>query len=258
MKFGLNLYSIRNLIDTNEKFLQTAKTLKEIGYSYMQCSAGLTYDPVQFKRISEEADMPIVLTHAPLERLLNDTDKLMEEHTLFGCKNIGLGMLPIPMYSDEKECKETIDKLNVAAEKMAQNGFKFFHHNHHYEFIRYGNETLMDYMIKNTPYINFTLDTYWVQYGGVEVCDLLEKLKGRIECVHLKDYKLEKVAERKYEPKFAPIGDGTMNYEKILAKMKDCGAKYFLVEQDNAADLPDTLGLVTRSIEYLNKNWGTK
>ena len=114
----------------------------------------------------------------------------------------------------------------------------------------------MEYMIKNAPYINFTLDTYWVQYGGVEVCDLLDKLKGRIECVHLKDYKIEQVSERKFEPKFAPIGDGTMNFEKIIVKMKACGTKYFLVEQDNAADLPDTLGLVTKSVKYLNENFG--
>ena len=255
MEFGLNLYSIRNLIETEEAFLKTAHKLKEIGYSYMQCSAGLTYDPLLFKRVSEETGMPIVLTHASLDRIINDTEKLMEEHEVFGCKNIGLGVIPIPTYADEKECKETIAKLNVAAEKMAKNGFKFFHHNHHYEFFRYGDEMLIDYMIKNAPYINFTLDTYWVQYGGVEVCDLLDRLQGRIECVHLKDYKLEHVAERKYEPRFAPIGDGTMNFAKIIAKMKDCGTKYFLVEQDNAADLPDTLGQVTRSIEYLKNNF---
>ena len=47
-----------------------------------------------------------------------------------------------------------------------------------------------------------------------------------------------------------------MNFEKIIANMKACGTKYFLVEQDNAADLPDTLGLVTKSVKYLNENFG--
>ena len=73
MEFGLNLYSIRNLIETEEAFLKTAHKLKEIGYSYMQCSAGLTYDPLLFKRVSEETGMPIVLTHASLDRIINDT-----------------------------------------------------------------------------------------------------------------------------------------------------------------------------------------
>ena len=77
MEFGLNLYSIRNLIETEENFLKTAKALKEAGYSFMQCSAGLTYDPAVFKRVSDEAGMPIRLTHSPYDRILNDTEKLM-------------------------------------------------------------------------------------------------------------------------------------------------------------------------------------
>jgi hypothetical protein len=40
--------------------------------------------------------------------------------------------------------------------------------------------------------------------------------------------------------------------------MNESETKYFLVEQDNAADLPNTLGLVSRSIEYLNMNFSNK
>ena len=35
--------------------------------------------------------------------------------------------------------------------------------------------------------LGFTLDTYWVQVGGADTCDWLKKLKGRVECIHLKD-----------------------------------------------------------------------
>ena len=51
MKFGLNLFSIRNLIATEEEFLKTAKKLKEMGYSYMQFS-GAPYDAEKIKRVS--------------------------------------------------------------------------------------------------------------------------------------------------------------------------------------------------------------
>ena len=33
-EIGLNLYSVRNLIQTEEDFLKTAKILKEMGYSF--------------------------------------------------------------------------------------------------------------------------------------------------------------------------------------------------------------------------------
>ena len=57
---GVNLYSIRNLIKTEEEFLETAKKLKEMGYSYMQYSGG-PFEVDRIKRVSEETDMPIVL-----------------------------------------------------------------------------------------------------------------------------------------------------------------------------------------------------
>ena len=108
-------------------------------------------------------------------------------------------------------------------------------------------------MIENAPYINFTADTYWLQYGGVDVLDYLEKLKGRIECVHLKDYTIVDDGDW-FKPQFTSVGDGTINYGKIVPKLKEWGVKYFLVEQDNAATLPDTLAPIERSIKYIKNN----
>ena len=257
MEFGLNLYSIRNKLKTEEEFLDTAIKLKEMGYSFMQFS-GVPYDADMITRVSSASGMPIVLTHVPSDRIINDTEALMDEHSKFGCKNIGLGHMDPKIITDEKLCKETIEKLNIAGEKMKNNGFSFFYHNHQFEFYKYGDETVFDYMIKNAPYINFTLDTYWLQYGGVSIVEYVEKLKDKIKCVHLKDYQI--FAETtdtsvKMIPRFAPVGDGVINFKTIVPKMLDAGTKYFIVEQDNAAILPDTLGQVKRSIDYLKKEF---
>ena len=50
---------------------------------------------------------------------------------------------------------------------------------------------------------------------------------------------------------FAPLGEGTLDFEKIIAKMQTLGVEYYLVEQDNAALLPNTLEQVEKSIKYL-------
>lgn len=255
MKVGLNLYSLRKFVKTEEDFLDTAKKLKAMGYDYAQFSGAPMSAELaeQIARVSKAAELPIYLTHCPLDRVINETEALMEEHAKFGCKNIGIGGLANPTVVDEKLCKETYDKLNLAGEKMAKNGYKFFYHNHHKEFWKYENgETPFDYMIKNTPYINFTVDTYWLQYGGVDVVDFLETLRGRIECVHLKDFKLSYNEETTImTPRFAPVGDGTMNFPKIVAKMKELGVKYYFVEQDDAITYPDPFAQVERSIKYI-------
>ena len=125
MKVGLNLFSIRTLIKTEEQFLETAKKLKKMGYDFIQFS-GTTYDPEMIKRVSTESGLPVVLTHVALDKILNEPEKLVEEHNSFGCKNIGLGGLNNDIMKDDVVWKETLDKLNVSAEKIAKLGSKFF------------------------------------------------------------------------------------------------------------------------------------
>ena len=179
MKFGLNLYSIRNLIQTETDFLETAKKLKEMGYDYLQFS-GAPFDPQVIKRVSMQTGMQICLTHVPLYRILNDTKALMNDHEIFGCKNIGLGSLPQQTVFNEQEFKQRVKELNDVAKLMQDNGFKFFYHHHHFEFFKHDDVTAFDYMIENAPYVNFTADTYWLQYGGVEIVPTLEKLEASI------------------------------------------------------------------------------
>lgn len=255
-EIGLNLYSVRNLISTEEDFLNTAKKLKEMGYSFFQYS-GAAYDPERIKRVTEEVGTPIRLTHMDRDRILNETEKVCEENLYFGNRNIGLGAMSWDIITDEKKCKEYIEKYNKAGEIMQKMGCKFFWHHHNFEFYPHNGQTVMDYVIDNAPYINFTLDTYWLQMGGVNIIEYLEKLKGRIGCVHLKDFKTKFYIDDKEMPRFEPeiesVGYGVMNFQSIIDKMREVGVEHYFVEQDNAADLPDTLHLVERSIQYLKK-----
>ena len=254
MDVGLNIFSVRNLIKTEPDFLKTAILLKEMGYDYMQYSSEY-YDPQIIARVIKQSGLPVYLTHVPLERILNDTDVLMKEHESFSCFNIGLGAIPPKQVFDETEFKRIIEKLNVSAKKMKENGFSFFYHNHHFDFYRHGNMTALQYMADNAPYINFTLDTYWMQFGGVDICNTIKNLCGRICCVHLKDYKLIwDDTEENFKPVFAPVGDGTIDFHKVVTTMREAGTKYFFVEQDDAALLPNTVDLVKRSVDYIKKH----
>lgn len=257
MNFGLNLYSIRNLISNEADFADTAVKLRDMGYSFVQYSGG-PYDPEMIKRVSDAAGLPVVITHVPLDRILDDTDTLMREHASFGCKNIGLGKLPKDMLLNAELYKATVDKLECAAKKMASEGFCFFYHNHLFDLYRIDGKPAIDYMIECAPSIHFILDTYWLQYGGVSIMDYVERMSGRIEYVHLKDYK---VGARKdggnitFTPTFAPVGDGTTNFKALIPKMLEAGTRYFLVEQDDAAKYPDPLVPIKRSIDYLKSNF---
>ncbi len=250
-EIGLNLFSVRNLIETEEDLLATAQKLKDMGYRFFQYS-GATFDPKRIKRMVDEIGTPVRLTHMDRDRLLTETEKVCEENLYFGNTNIGLGAMLPEIINDEKKCKEYIEKYNKSGEIMRKYGCQFYWHHHNFEFIQYNGKTVMDFVIENAPYINFTLDTYWLQLGGMNVIDYLEKLKGRIGCVHLKDYKTIYNTENwKYEPEIESVGYGVMNFQTIINKMREVGVEHYFVEQDNAAQHPDTLGQVERSIRYL-------
>lgn len=260
MKAGINLYSVHKLIKTEEGLLDTAQKLKDMGYISMQYS-GAEFVPDRLKRVSDATGLPFVLTHMPADRIVNDTDKLMEEHAVFGCKNIGLGSIPIKdmvteaNVVDEKICKTKLEELNKVGEYMKKNGYSFFLHNHHYEFMRMDNgERIFDYIVENAPYINFTLDTYWLQHAGVDVLATIKKLKGRIGCVHLKDYKI--VVNTKIDyfdacSAYESVGYGNMDFKTIVPKMKEAGTEHFLVEHDTACSTPDSMATMEKSIRYI-------
>ena len=252
MEFGLNLFSLRTLIGTEQGFDETVGRLKEMGYSFLQYSGG-PYDPDMIERVSKKHGMPVVLTHVPMQRILDEPDALMEEHARFGCKNIGLGAMDIFKITDKDAMQSIVSGLERSAQRMNEKGYKFFYHNHHFEFYKHDGRTVLDYMIENAPHVNFTLDTFWVQYGGASITDTVRRLKGRIECVHLKDYMLvpNKEAFAFFEPKFAPVGDGNIDFKLLIPEMQAAGAEYFIVEQDNACDLEDSMAQVERSIKYL-------
>ena len=253
MKVGLNLFSIKNRIQTEEDFLQTALTIKDYGYSYMQFS-GADMKASQIANVVEKSGLPVYLTHSPYERIVDDLDNLMEEHSSFGCKYIGLGSLPVEGRNNQEECKRIVEKLNRSAIKMGENGFKLFYHHHHFEFYKlFGEKTIFDYMIENAPELNFTVDTYWLQYGGVDVINFIKRLKGRIACVHLKDYMQVPDEKGWATPTFAPVGSGVMDFKSIIPVMKEMGTEYYFVEQDNASKLDDGMEQIKKSVEYLKE-----
>lgn len=249
------MYSVRDQIKTEESLYNTLEKLKNMGISYIQYS-GADFLSERIKKVSNMLDMKVVLTHVSMDRILNDTNALMDEHASFNCYNIGLGAMPQNVIKDKNELYKTIDNLEKAAEIMKKNGFKFFYHNHHMEFLKYDGQTILDYIIENAKHINITLDTYWVQYGGGDIYKTIEKLKDRIECVHLKDYMIHVNDDGKIEPVFAPLGDGNMDFPKICKKMKEANTKYFLIEQDNATSFPCPFEQIGRSVVYAKKYLG--
>ena len=251
MKIGAQLFSLRDYIKTNDDIDATFAKVKAMGYDCVQFS-GAPFEPYALKDIIDKHSLPVRLTHIDAKRLLEETDKVIEDHRIIGCKNIGLGAMPhaFPFTGDLEAVNAFINDYAPVAAKIKDAGFKFFYHNHDFEFRKLENgQTIYDYLIENAPDFNFTLDTYWVQRGGAAILEYIEKLKGRIECVHLKDMQTVKEGGQK----FAPVGVGVINWADVLPAFEKSGAQYAFVEQDDAVTYPDPFGQLKLSADNIKR-----
>lgn len=249
-ELGLQLYSIRGHLDTPEDTRASFKKLHDMGYTLAQ-TAGCPIGCEAFGRIAHEEGIAICGTHCSIDTLLADPQKAMDEHRMLGTTNMGIG----GFFSDtmcRAEIEAFLDKVRRLTDAVCPEGFKFTYHNHSHEFCKYdGDKTMMDILVENLDpdKTSFVLDTYWVQHAGGDVCSWIEKLAGRIDILHLKDMGVN----RDRQPFITEIGNGNMDFDKIIKTAEKTGVKYYVVEQDTCPG--DPFESVKMSSEYIHTHF---
>lgn len=240
MIIGAQLYTVRAYTQNERDFKDTIQCVAQMGYRTVQISGiGSSIRPEKIREICDEAGLKIVLTHdnAGAERILFDTDRLIEEHNILGCDYIGLGGMPEKYRTPEWLYHFALD-FKEPAKKIAASGKLLMYHNHHFEFGKFCAEgapdaapdkRIIEYLMDwfSPEEMGFTLDTYWVQAAGADVCEWIGKLQNRIPCVHLKD--MEMVGR---DAVMAPVMEGNLNFPGIFRQLENSCCKYALVEQD--------------------------
>lgn len=226
---GAQCFTVRDFTQTEKDIRRALKRLAAIGYKTIQVSAFGKIEPKVLREICDENGLSIVLTHTDPNRILYDTEAVIAEHDCLGCDYIGLGAMP-DRYRSPAWIQYFAEDYLPAAQKIAKAGKLMMYHNHAFEWQKLPDgsriiERLAQDFAPNE--LGFTLDTYWVQAAGGDVCQWIETLSGRLPCVHLKD-----MAVISGSPVMAPVGEGNLNFPKILKTLERAGTKYILVEQD--------------------------
>ena len=244
MKLGAQFYSIRDNTQTPEDLYRAFKEIKNIGYEIVQMSAICDIDPTLLKSYSDEFALPITCTHSPYDRIINDTDALINEHKTYGCPTIGLGYMPNEYHGDG--IYKFIDALREPLKKIKAAGLDFAYHNHAFEFESVDGKLIYDILIDELPDLNFIIDTYWVKYAGYDFIEYIKKIgANRIKNVHLKDMKTEPKGD------ICPCGEGVIDFAPLIKLCDEMGIENALIEQDNAPDSGNSIGEMKKSYENL-------
>jgi sugar phosphate isomerase/epimerase len=243
MKIGAQLYTLREMTRTLDGFAEALKRVADIGYTSVQVSATCPFEAEWLKAELAKNGLQCVLTHTPVPRLTGETAKVIAEHDVFGCRCVGLGWWSW----DEAQHmgREDFRRLFEPVMRDLRAGGKLFmYHNHDQEFRHVDGKPILEWLAETYPAeeLGFTLDTFWVQAGGGDPAQWLEKLAGRIPVIHLKDYA--------YGRKMAPVGEGNINFDRVFEKAGSGGTEWMLVEQDDCNG-EDPLDCLRRSYDYL-------
>ena len=234
IKIGVQLFTLRDHIKNYEDTDNTFAYLKnELGVDVIQISAIGDFEAEKQAELVKKYGFDVCVTHKPWDRIINDTDKLIEEHIMMGCDQIGLGCMPDEFRTDLSAVRRFIALANEAGRKMKAKGLTLAYHNHALEFARLEDgRTIMDVLIEETdPEVFFFIpDTYWIHMGGVNEAEYLRKLKGRIKVCHFKDWKVvlgENIGS------ITELGCGNLDFDACYKACIDAGVSYIVYEQDN-------------------------
>ncbi|MDP8245623.1 MAG: sugar phosphate isomerase/epimerase [Candidatus Hinthialibacter antarcticus] len=251
-KIGLILYTLRDFLKTGDDIARTFEKIKKIGYNNVEITSCGAVSNSELAKLLKANELNAVSTHSSFDQMRNDLNKVVDEHKEIGCSHICVGSMPGDMRKDKASYIEFAKQASEVGQNLAEHNMTFGYHNHNFEFHHFdgiaGQEVLRTE--SDPKAFNFEIDTYWIQAGGADPAQWIEKTAGRVPTVHMKDMLMLDGKQV-----FAEVGAGNLNWPAILDAIKKAKPKYVIVEQDQC--YRDHFESITLSIKNM-KSWGLK
>ena len=267
-KIALQVYSVRDQMQ--EDFYGTLKKIKEFGYSGVEFAGLYGNDPVEVKKACEEIGLVPLSAHVPFVDLMEKMDETIDCYKKLGVQYVVIPYLTPEYRPGNAGFQTVIEGAKKIGAALAEAGMVLQYHNHDFEFDKIDGEYALDILYKEVgpELLQTQIDTCWVNVGGENPAEYLKKYAGRTPTVHLKDFAGSKSEnmyaligideDEKKDTKgafeFRPLGKGLQNFPAIVKAGDECGAGWYIVEQDSPSMGYTPLECAQISIQYLLEN----
>ena len=145
------------------------------------------------------------------------------------------------------------DRFNTIAARVRAAGMRFAYHNHNIEAQKYGDIVAFDELLRllDPAVVDNEFDVGNFIAGGGDPYPYLEKYPHRFKLAHVKEWATGFTPTITGNfPTYAPFGQGTTDWKKLLGALKKVGVQEIFIEQDGTA-AGDEIAPVRQAYQFL-------
>lgn len=255
-KISLQMYTMREHTKTEADLGRTLEKLADIGFTTLQYSVPGQFDVNEVRRMFEANGLHNDSVFCPCLSLAERAPDVLRQCELFGTDHVRMDSIPSGLSSTPAGYRMFAHYLNECAAPYRAAGVKLLYHFHAFEFIRFGDTTGIEILLAESDpsVIQIIPDTHWIQSGGRNPVEFLSRYRDRYDYVHTKDFGIGyQGATWEARPiKFAPVGEGNLDWRPILDLCRENGVKSYAIEQDDCYGR-DAFDCVRSSFLFLRK-----
>ncbi|MDQ0107924.1 sugar phosphate isomerase/epimerase [Chitinophaga terrae (ex Kim and Jung 2007)] len=262
-QLGLQLYSLNTEMKNDPR--GTLRKVASFGYKDLE-TYGFNHggnkfywnlEPAEFKALLQEFNLVTSSGHYDIDKFLlpgvtKDERKRYVDDCINGARILGQQYIVWPWLDPQlrnpEKFKLLAQALNEIGEQVKAGGLQLLYHNHNFEFVSEQGKMGYDIILAETDpqLVKLELDLYWAIRSGQDPHRLFSKQPGRFAVWHIKDM------DKKDPDLHTVVGDGSIDFKKILPDAKLSGLKKIFVEQGNNY-VPDALSCVEKSAGYMKR-----
>lgn len=239
MKYGLQLYSIKNISET-QGLPAALKKAAELGYDSVEFAGFFGLDSNAVKAELAKNNLEAAGIHYGYNDIKKDPKAAVEFSKSVGAYSV---CIPHAIFPTAAEWVDFAKTINEYGKMFNDAGIIFGYHNHRHEFEPVDGQMPIDLILENSDPKNvfFELDTRHVVIAGKDPVEYAKKYSGRIPVLHARD--TDGTAD-------CAVGYGLVNFPEVVKATKNIGL--YIVENENFGTNEKQL---LDSAEYLRKNF---
>ena len=250
---GLQLWSLREYLPKDPQGV-LAK-VRGMGFRDVEGAGLWKHTAADMRAALDAAGLRCQSAHMPFERLRDDFRGALAEVKAVGATWIVCPWIPHDSAFRRDDALKAAEAFNTFGTTADGAGLRFAYHCHGYEFIPSTEGTLFDTLAAATDpaRVMFQVDVFHALFGGADPAHLIERYKGRVVSLHLKDLKqgFPIKAGTAIGPPEAdvPVGTGQVDMPSVLRAAMNAGTSLYYVEDESS----DPWRHISQSVAYLTK-----